>query len=450
MDEVAYLARKHREIELIAGCFSAPVAATVPRNAAHAIDEKFRLAGALRAERSLSSWAITETARPEIQRWRVGAYEFSFGYQRADLEVRGPSIYDVPGRRAELREFTLYTGSGMSAVAVVFTALLRLRPALHVLATRGFYSETRELLESFGERVTLFTTAGRSGRRPAAVVSTSGKSASPAEATRVLLVDSCVSAGFENYRDVRADDFDLVVVDTTCFWRTSARIRRVVAWASRAHLPLALVRSHAKLDALGIEYGRLGSVVLLWEPANQRAAWMRDFRRAVEASARLYGAAAIPAHFPPFTATEAYERASRARSAAIARCTRRMARRLSLALGPSAVRRFQHGLYLALVPGGDVQIDDVKHAADDLCGTLARQGLLVKHAGSFGFDFIALEWFYDSIARRNVIRVTGADLPFALVDQVADGIEAWWSLRRMSATPPARARLVRQSQPVAP
>ena len=451
MDDAAYLSRKHREIELIAGSFATPVAATVPRSAAHAVDEKFRLAGALRAERSLSSWAITETARPEIQRWRVGAYEFSFGYQRADLEVRGPSIYDVPGRRPKLRKYTLYTGSGMSAVAVVFTALLRLRPGLHVLATRGFYSETRELLESFGERVTVFTTAGRSGRRPAAAAaSTSGKSASPAEATRVLLVDSCVSAGFENYRGLRAEDFDLVVVDTTCFWRTSARIRCVVAWASRAHLPLALVRSHAKLDALGIEYGRLGSVVLLWQPANTRAAWMRDFRRAVEGSARLYGAAAIPAHFPPFTATEAYERASRARSAAIVRCTRRMAHRLSLALGRDAVRRFQHGLYLALIPGRDMQIDDVKHAADDLCGTLARQGLLVKHAGSFGFDFIAVEWFYDAIARRNVIRVTGADLPFALVDRVADGIEAWWSLRRMSATPATRARLVRQSQPVAP
>ncbi len=452
MDDVAYLARKHREIELIAGCFAAPVATSVPGSAAHAIDEKFRLAGALRAERSLSSWAITETARPEIQRWRVGAYEFSFGYQRADLEVRGPSIYDVPGRRSELRQYTLYTGSGMGAVAVVFTALLRLCQHVHVHASRGFYGETRELLESFGERVALAFTAARSGspKRVASVAISPRKSPSPEEATRVLLIDSCVSAGFENYRDVHADHFDLVVFDTTCFWQTSARIRRVVAWASQAHLPLALVRSHAKLDALGIEYGRLGSVVLLWQPANARAAWMRELRRAVDASVRLYGAAAIPAHFPPFTGTEAYERASRARIAAIVRCTRRLARHLSLALGRDAVRRFQHGLYLALIPGRDMQIDDVKHAADDLCSTLARQGLLAKHAGSFGFDFIAVEWFYDTIARRNVIRVTGADLPFARVDRVADGIEAWWSRRRMSAIPSTRARPSGQFLPVAP
>ncbi|HKU85161.1 MAG TPA: hypothetical protein VJV77_02370 [Casimicrobiaceae bacterium] len=450
MDDKAYLARKHREIELIAGCFAAPVDATVPRSAADAIDEKFRLAGALRAERSLSSWAITETARPEIQQWRVGAYAFSFGYQRADLEVRGPSIYDVPGRRSELRQYTLYTGSGMSAVAVVFTALLRVRKRVHLLASRGFYSETRELLESLGEQVALAITGSRSGKRGAASRSWPAESVSSTDVMRVLLVDSCVSTGFENYRDARPDDFDVVVLDTTCFWRTSARIRRVVAWASQAHLPLVLVRSHAKLDALGIEYGRLGSVVLLWQPANARAAWMRDFRKAVEDSSRLYGAAAIPAHFPPFTGTEAYERASRARTAAIVRCTRRMALHLALALGRDAVRRFQHGLYLALIPGRDMHIDDVKRAADDLYRTLARQGLLVKHAGSFGFDFVAVEWFYDAIARRNVIRVTGADLPFALVDRVADGIEAWWSRHRMSGTPSTRAHPAGPLQPVAP
>lgn len=453
MDDETYLARKGREIALIAGSFVGPVAPAVPRSAAEAIEEKFRLAGALRAERSLSSWAITETARPEIQRWRVGAYEFSFGYQRADLGVRGPSIYDIPGNPSVLRRHTLYTGSGMSAIAVVFTALLRFRPSVHVVAPRGFYSETRELLESFGRRAVIATMARRgvASRRTAATISTAkpGTEPSSSDATRVLLVDSSVSAGFDDHRALRPDDFDLVVFDTTCFWQTSGRIRRVVAWALRGRLPLALVRSHAKLDALGIEYGRLGSVVLLWQPANARASWMRDLRRAAEASARLYGVAAIPAHFPPFTGTDAYHRASRARVAAIVRNTRRMARRLSVSLGRDSVRGFQHNLYCALIPARDMQIADVKRAADDLCSTLAQQGLLVKHAGSFGFDFIAVEWFYDTFARRNVIRVTGADLPSTLIDRVVDGIEAWWSQRRMSSARPPRAPVFRHQQPTA-
>ena len=425
-DTDAYLQRKCREIELIDRCLATPLALDAPTTAAAAIDRKFQLAGALRAERSLQSWAITETARPEVHRWRSGAFQFSFGYQRADLKVRGPAIYAaLAGTGAALRQHTLYTGSGMSAIAAVVTALTRVRGDLQVSAPRGCYSETRELLDSLGSGVTVVPFA------PAKRAATSTKG--PA---RILLLDSCVSAAFAAYRGASPADFELAIFDTTCFWQSSARIRAAVDWALQGGLPLALVRSHAKLDSLGIEYGRLGSLVFVWPRKGATAKPIAALVQASEDAVRLYGAAAIPAHFPPFTGTDAYRELSAARTATIIRNTRRMVRGLSARLGGAkVVRDFQHELYLALAPGKELALTDVKSAADVLCNALAAQGLPVKHAGSFGFDFVAVEWFFDAGLRRNVIRVTGADLPVAIIDRIVEAIVAWWSQHRMSTEP---------------
>ena len=419
----AYLARKEREMALIDSGLATTLALPPPHDVADAIDQKFKLAAALRAERSLSSWAITETARPEIQHWQWGAYEFGYGYQRADLEVRGPAIYtalDVPGRGRAVE--TLYTGSGMSAIATLLTALLHVRGPLCVHAGRGGYGETRELCERYGERIRWVPRR----RTRAADPQTAG--------THIALVDS-MSGDLPHGDDPMQHGTELVVFDTTCFWRDSGRVGRVLRWAHRHDVPVALVRSHAKLDCLGVEYGRLGSLVLAWR-RHPGTVWMKDLVSEARSAIRLLGVAAIPAHFPPFAGGAVYAACSAARTAAIVRNTRRLAARLIATPVGRGVKVYPHGLYLTIQPQGELRIQDVKRAISGLCDALADSGLPVKHAGSFGFDFVALEWFPDPLTRRNVIRVAPGDVPATTMDAVAHGIVGWFALQSVALVTP--------------
>ena len=70
----------------------------------------------LKAEHALHDWARTETAW--AQGWlRSGPFEFSYDYQRADLEVRGPSFYQFDTSAAENE--TIYTSAGMAAISAL-------------------------------------------------------------------------------------------------------------------------------------------------------------------------------------------------------------------------------------------------------------------------------------------------------------------------------------------
>jgi hypothetical protein len=427
--EARHAARKAREIALLQRSLREPLALAPPRDTAAVLGQKLRIAAALRAERSLDSWAITETARPAVHEWQCGAFRLGFGYQRADLEVSGPSIY--PGLEAGRHGFaeeTLYTVSGMSAIAALVSALLAARPSLAVLAARGGYGETSELLAQFAPRVRI------------SLLDRAGAAGPPGECARILWLDSAVPAGFDAALRRAPHRCDLVVVDTTCFARASSRIRRVLRFARERDLPLALVRSHAKLDSLGIEYGRMGSVVLAWRRRGGHA-WMRDLVREARKSVRLLGCAAVPAHFPPFTGDEDYAPLCAERTASIVRATRRLARRLEASVLRGSLTRYAHGLYLTLAPRGVLRVRDVKRAVDGLCEALAGAGLPARHAGSFGFDFVAVEWFPDPISRRNVIRIAPGDLPAGVIDAVGDGVVRWFEAQRAGMGPPCKGGL---------
>ena len=185
--------------------------------------------------------------------------------------MSGPPIYAaLAALPPTFLQRTLYAGSGMAAIAAILAALECLRTPVEIAALPGSYCETLELMESRGRNVKLLP-AGK--LHPFA---------SPPDSARVLWLDCCVGAGqFKQLLNFSASSFDLILFDTTGLWTGSGRVRRLLHWALKAGVSVVLLRSHTKLDSLGVEYGRLGSVVFVGD---------RDWRLSGGNDARRLGA----------------------------------------------------------------------------------------------------------------------------------------------------------------
>ena len=419
----AYLERKHQELRLLNCCLTSPLPLTCPRSVAEVIRHKFQLTAALRAEHTLHDWAITETAWAHSGRRRVGPFEFRYDYQRADLEVRGPSFYDLDG---ESSHETVYTGSGMAAISALLFASAHVMGQADILVLPGSYGETLELIEGYTRPLRLVTLKH-------SLEEAIAQTCSP----RIMLLDSCTPASaFEATLRCTRPALDLLIYDTTCFSSGSGRIRRVLRWARKCSIPVVMVRSHTKLDSLGAEYGRLGSTVFVhWgknDPWTSRSK-CKELPAETRNVVRLLGGAALPAHFPPYIGTSSYRALTNKRVAAILRNGRRTGRYFGSALaGLTAELHFAHGLYVTLDSTQPLEEATARRAAAEMSDDLSRGGLPIRHAGSFGFDFAATEWFHNSTTDRYSVRVAVPDLPTALWDDLTQAVARWWVTHQLS------------------
>ncbi len=215
-----------------------------------------------------------------------------------------------------------------------------------------------------------------------------------------------------------------VVVDTTCWDAGSARIDRVVARCVEERVPCVLVRSHLKLDQLGVEYFRFGSIVILLGRPAERAAIARAslLRSKMLNAVTVHGGTLepiglFPLHGPSLRAlNEGRNRRMRINNRYAAR---RLARRLADSI--TRVVGYHHGCFFVLRPFLDTVWATTKRCAE-LAALLRARGLEARVAASFGYDFIAVTRVAGIENSRAAIRVALPDLPLAMVEIAIDAI----------------------------
>lgn len=394
----AYWRRKEAELALLARLAGVSLPAT-GASIASLIAAKGRLRAEILAREARRHSDLTETERRKAEIHRVGRFRVRYGYARYDLHVTGPPVYPVlPPPRG-----TLYAVGGMAAISATVLGLARLgRRAIEALP--GSYFETQHVITEIAPGLSLSLVPAWQGRG-------------------TLLVDSYVKANRQRVDRVQGlRTPDLIVFDTTCYVPNSRRIGAVVNWALARDVPVVCLRSHLKLDQLGMEYFRLGSAAFFGQ-----GSLLADLMAAAEDTVRTLGSGVPPVLLPPFQGDPEYQALGERRIACLRANCRHAVRSLRPILG-AALSRYHHELFFAIdVARRDQSLAD---AADALANALRERGVPARRSGSFGHDFIAVDDYVDVTTETPVVRCAMADLPDEVIAATIDAIAGWWRALR--------------------
>jgi len=424
-----YLRRKEEEIRFLNDQLFTPLAIPRPLGLDDIIPLKFQLRAALLTQTIGTNREMTETNSTPKPDWTCHGYTATYLYQRHNLQITGAPIYRdaleaIAADASSMRE--MYMASGMGALTVVLLALNRaVASPWYVVAFSDTYFETQHLIRQVASQM-----------KPAVVSSAEDaivalrSFAQVGDGGILLLYDSITAADNSNMiESLEPGSVDLILFDTTCYDSRSPRIRRVLERAQELALPIVLVRSHIKLDFLGVEYGRLGSASF-FIPASTPERGVRLAEALMSLAADMTavtGLMALPYHLPPGGDRPHFHEMNSRRLEKIMENNRCCSRYLAplLASHDIHVMEYHHQLFLSIEFTHPLSHDTIKELVDDLQTHMEENGLPVRRATSFGFDFIAVADFVDVRRNRAVVRVALSDHPEPIVRRFTELLAAW-------------------------
>ncbi len=370
----AYFERKAAELECLAGYAAEPRIERVPSTHHQVIDQKLRLKVAIRQKNINPLWGMSNiTGERFID---CHGFDIRYTYQRSSFRLNNPDHLELLYQNLACSKDHVSQGYLTNCGQVSISLLFHVLGSYHqkfTLETRpdDIYFETSAYLED----TKLFESGG--------------------ESKRIVFLDSS-TLGKGDWDDLNfAPEVTLVIVDTTAYPLSSPRLAEILNLALDQEIPCALVRSHLKLDSLGMEYSSLGSLCLVYRQPNTLCDFINEkFPKALS----NMGGFATPKHIFPFYLDPEYQRLNNDRLSKVHVSNRAFYQLLqqkdmfstSEKLG---LRDFDHDMFcwISIQPnmGWDPFIDRLL----EWTRSINDSGLPCRLTESFGWDFIALSAF---------------------------------------------------------
>ncbi len=359
------------------------------------LQEKMRLMRLLASKQRLQApLVLTNIKREVIQ---VNHYDYVTDYSRQGGEFLSDQQLAIfyPGISEDLKQWQgkgYFLKNGQSANYITLMILTALGDDVSFnIPARSIYFETDAIL---------FYLQKRSYR--------------PAAEKQGLFIDSG-SLTLPVFKPQDLAKFSVIIFDTTCLGTQDTRLHNMLKVLSESGKTVILTRSYIKLDSLGVEFGGLGSLVVLSPEAFELSLPSEigdphcPLDKFVRKMTSLVGVHSQPYDIYPFMHDPAFLALNQARVQALRRNMPRVEQAISYALKyhgltDLSVESYEHQLYckVRLKRGIAGRFESTFSKFKEACGVPAF------NSDSFGFDFMCVCSFKNSLGEE-FVRITSFD-----------------------------------------
>lgn len=315
---------------------------------------------------------------------------FRYSYARFDSYINYSDFltdfYYINNKKYKTKLF--FTNSGMSAITSLLMALKQIcKDYQFLFPDKDVYFETYDFYNKYIKENTC-------GERKIVYIDTIAK-----------LFDA---DKYLNFLNVNNDIF-AIIIDTTCFMPSD--LKKFISNILEKNIFCILIRSHTKLDMLGAELSSLGSLLYLI-PNDIGDNEFEIIKKIIAESYYVlgkFGSLCLPENFPEIIFDKSFKKINEQRIKRIEKNNYSLFTYLKDSINRGKVILPAHKKFVLYIIDNNISCNDQNEIIEKKIKKLVNNDCQLYSACSFGFDYIALDSYYDINEKNYVIRISMND-----------------------------------------
>lgn len=303
-------------------------------------------------------------------------YQYNYNYQRFDSNLSynnfEETFYNIKGIDSK----TIFTNCGMSSIYALLFNLSKIGK-YKIKLENDSYFETQQLLKkldlNFGKKVIYLDTIS------------------------------------DKYKFECNEKNSIVIVDTTCYH--PHKFKKLIGTLIKNNNLCILVRSHVKLDMLGLEYTFLGSITFLL-PKELTKKRFNKIKKLIKNTIDFCGNTGVIAtekNIFPMLSDKGFINLNKDRVRRLNENNLYFYKKIKKY---KKVELHEHNLFSTII----INNSDIKKTIEFLKTESEKSKGLFFYSGSFGFDYIAVDTYFDLNNNKNTIRISIGDVDKKTID----------------------------------